>query len=94
MKKSGIQALPGVGPNMAAHLEALGCDSVESLRGADPEELYTRDCLRCGGTLDRCVLYVYRCAVWYAETPEAQRDREKCNWWYWKDRPYRREGTV
>ena len=86
MKKTGLQTIPGVGPNMEEHLRALGYESPEALRGADPEEMYLRDCLRCGGTLDRCVLYVYRCAVYFAETPEPE--REKCDWWYWKDRPY------
>ena len=59
--------------------------------GANPRELYERDCLRCGQQLDRCVLYVYRCAVWFAETGGPQ--REKCNWWYWKDHPLAREGA-
>ena len=35
---------------------------------------------------DRCVLYVFRCAVYYAEHEE--RDAEKCKWWYWKDKDY------
>ena len=58
--KSELEKIPGVGPNMAAHLHALGFDTVESLRGQDPQALYDRDCARCGGILDRCVLYVYR----------------------------------
>ena len=30
--KSELEKIPGVGPNMAAHLHALGFDTVESLR--------------------------------------------------------------
>lgn len=30
-----------------------------------------------------CVLYVYRCAVYFAQTPDP--DPEKCKWWNWKD---------
>ena len=47
--KSELEKIPGVGPNMAAHLHALGFDTVESLRGQDPQALYERDCARCGG---------------------------------------------
>ena len=36
-----------------------------------------------GEQIDRCVLYVFRCAVYYAanETHES----EKLKWWNWKD---------
>lgn len=78
-----VTALPGIGKNMAAHLHALGYHSVESLRGADPEEMYQRDCILHGGTLDRCVLYTYRCAVYCAETPNPAPEKQK--WWNWKE---------
>lgn len=32
--------------------------------------------------LDRCVLYVYRLAVYFAE---GGREPEKIKWWNWKD---------
>ena len=38
-----------------------------------------------GGTMDRCVLYVFRCAVYFAET--SRHDPELLKWWNWKDRP-------
>ena len=38
--KSELEKIPGVGPNMAAHLHALGFDTVESLSGQDPQALY------------------------------------------------------
>ena len=44
--KSELEKIPGVGPNMAAHLHALGFDTAESLRGQDPQALYERDCAR------------------------------------------------
>ena len=78
-----LQNLPGVGPNMERHLQSLGYDTIASLRGADPEEMYARECAACGQTLDRCVLYVYRCAVYVAETEHPE--PEKCKWWNWKD---------
>ena len=82
-EKDPFQRIPGVGPNMARHLRALGCKEVADLCGQSPEELYRLDCARCGQDLDRCVLYVYRCAVYYAEHDE--HDSEKLKWWNWKD---------
>ena len=81
--KTDLLTVPGIGKNIKQDLIDIGIDCVEVLRGQDPEELYERDCVLHGGVLDRCVLYVYRCAVYFAETdcPE----REKCSWWYWKD---------
>ncbi len=81
--KSELQRIPGVGSGMAKRLEAIGCPTLESLRGRDPEELYRRDCLVQGCHVDRCVLYVYRLAVHYAEHGQCPPD--KPNWWDWKD---------
>ena len=78
-----LQTIPGVGKNMAAHLNALGIKRVDDLKGKDPEALYEQECLMQGCTVDRCVLYVYRLAVAWAEgrveTPEQR------SWWNWKD---------
>lgn len=77
--------IPGVGKSIAADLERIGITSVAALKGRNPEELYERSNLACGVTQDRCLLYVFRCAVYFAETPPEQRVREKLNWWYWKN---------
>ena len=45
---SDLQKIPGVGPNIAADLEAIGIHSVDDLRGKDPEALYAQDCLQKG----------------------------------------------
>ena len=82
-KKSELEAIPGVGPNMARHLERIGCPTLDSLKGQDPEELYRRDCLSQGCQVDRCVLYVYRLAVHYVEHGSCPPDKQ--NWWDWKD---------
>ncbi len=79
-----LKTIPGVGKNMAGHLEALGITCVEDLAGRDPEELYLQDCARFPGqTLDRCCLYVYRLAVAWAEG--RCDDPEKQKWWNWTD---------
>lgn len=82
-QKQVLRQIPGVGPNMEAHLRAIGIETLEDLKGQDPEELYLRDCARHGATVDRCVLYVYRLAVYYAENE--RHAPEKLCWWNWKD---------
>ena len=81
-----LEEIPGVGPRIAQVMAAMGIGQVADLRGRDPEELYRLECLRKGFQEDRCALYVWRTAVYYAEH-EAP-DAEKLKWWYWKDRPY------
>lgn len=81
--KSELQRIPGVGKDMEAHLNGLGYHTLADLRGADPEEMYRREAALHGGTLDRCVLYVYRLAVAFAE--ERITDPEQLKWWNWKD---------
>ena len=68
---------------MARHLENIGYSSIASLRGQDPEEIYQKDCLFQGVQVDRCALYVYRLAVYFAEHGCCPPD--KPNWWDWKD---------
>lgn len=81
-----LRKIPGVGKATEQDLIKLGYTSVESLAGADPEELYERECIMKGMRIDRCQLYVYRCAVYYAD--HEIHDPEKLNWWYWKDKRY------
>ena len=80
-----LQQIPGVGPSIARDLEDLGVRRVEDLFGADPERLYQKLCSARGASIDRCVLYVFRCAVYYASHRE--HDAELLKWWNWKDSP-------
>ena len=84
--KSPLREIPGVGARIAAVMEALGIREVSDLRGRDPEELYLKECRMKGYQEDRCALYVWRAAVYYAD--HETRDPEKLKWWYWKDKPY------
>lgn len=79
-----LTRIPGVGPAMAADLCALGYRRVADLAGADPEALYARLCRLTGAHQDRCVLYVFRCAVYFAQNEE--HDPELLKWWNWKDK--------
>ena len=84
--RSPLEEIPGVGKRIAAVMEALGIHQVSDLVGQDPEELHRRECLLKGFLEDRCALYVWRMAVYYAEHPAPE--PEKLKWWYWKSRPY------
>ena len=78
-----LQDMPGVGPNLARHIREIGFHDPSELRGQDPERMYERSCDLHGRNLDRCVLYVYRCAVYYASNDV--HDPELLKWWNWKD---------
>lgn len=81
--KSELRSIPGVGVNMEARLNRLGYHTLADLCGEDPEEMYRRDEVIHGQHQDRCVLYVYRLAVAFAEGRAIQ--AEQCKWWNWKD---------
>jgi hypothetical protein len=79
-----LQQIPGVGPSIARDLLSIGITSIKDLRGQDPEKLYLKSNCVAGVVQDRCLLYVYRCAVYFASTRRPS--PEKLQWWYWKDK--------
>jgi hypothetical protein len=78
-----LTRIPGVGPSIASDLRSLGIREIAELRGRNPERLYSELCRQTGHHVDRCVLYVFRCAVYFAS--ESKHDPEKLKWWNWKD---------
>lgn len=82
--RSELEIVPGIGPSIAADLNGIGIRRVAQLKGADPAKLYERVCEKTGVVHDRCLLYVFRCAVYYASRPV--HEPEKLKWWNWKDR--------
>jgi hypothetical protein len=78
----GFQGIPGVGPSIALDLWNIGLRSAEDLRGANPDDLYARVCKFQGAIIDRCLLYVFRCAVYYVSTEHP--DPALLKWWNWK----------
>jgi Pathogenicity locus len=78
-----FRQIPGVGKSIAEDMWNLGLRSVADLKNQDPEDLYLRLCALQGTHVDRCMLYVFRCAVYYASN-EAY-DAELLKWWNWKD---------
>jgi len=78
-----LQTIPGVGPNIAEHFWKIGIRSVKDLKDRDPEKLYVALCRREKAVVDRCLLYVCRCAVYYASNKKHA--PRKLLWWNWKD---------
>jgi hypothetical protein len=80
-----LRTIPGVGKSIANDLWHIGIRSVADLRRRDPRQLYD-DSNKFAGTIqDRCLLYVFRCAVYYASTPASRQNPDKLKWWNWKD---------
>jgi hypothetical protein len=79
-----LQTIPGIGPSLAQDLHDLGIRRVVDLERRDPERLYARLGRLRGMRQDPCVLYAFRCAVYYARTPRPR--TELLKWWNWKDR--------
>lgn len=82
--KSDLQKIPGVGKSISKNLRNIGIQSVADLKGKDPEKLYEKSNKFEGVAQDRCLLYVFREAVYFAEHKNP--DSEKLKWWNWKDK--------
>jgi hypothetical protein len=81
-----LMEIPGVGKSVAADLLRIGIKSVADLKGKNPQALYDESNALARVVQDRCLLYTFRCAVYYANTVGKRRDPEKLKWWNWKDK--------
>ena len=82
--KNNLQIIPGVGKSIAEDLRNIGIHSVADLKGKDPEKLFEMSNRFEGKIQDRCLLYVYREAVYFSENENP--NPEKLKWWNWKDK--------
>lgn len=73
--KRALQTIPNVGPAMAGDLILLGYESIESIRGADPQAMYDRLSALTNTRQDPCVLDTFKAVVHFANTGEAKK------WW-------------
>lgn len=78
-----LRQIPGIGPSLASDLYSLGIRRIADLRKKDPEKLYRRLERQTRSHQDRCVLYTFRCAVYFAQTPRPKSRLLK--WWNWMD---------
>lgn len=80
-----LRQIPGVGISLATDLWNIGITNIEDLKGKNPYELFDLSNNLAGQIQDRCVLYVFKCAIYYSETPKDKQETEKLKWWNWKD---------
>ncbi|MHC4574590.1 MAG: helix-hairpin-helix domain-containing protein [Planctomycetota bacterium] len=79
-----LEEIPGVGESIAQDMWDIGIRRADDLKGRNAARLYRRLCDFKASPVDRCMLYVFRCAIYYASNTE--HDPELLKWWNWKDR--------
>jgi len=79
-----LQIIPGVGKSIAENLQNIGIHTVVDLKGKDPQELYEKSNKYAGCVQDRCLLYIFREAIYFTENKKY--DPEKLKWYNWKDK--------
>jgi hypothetical protein len=87
MESSSLQELeqiPDVGKTIAKDMQNIGIHSIDDLKGRQAEQLYDRLCEFKASPVDRCMLYVFRCAIYYASNTD--HDPELLKWENWKDK--------
>lgn len=84
--KTDLITIPNIGEKTKQSLLNIGITCVEDLKGKNPEDLYSKDCIVKGFQEDKCQLYLFRMAIYYAENNVWE--EEKLKWWYWKDKEY------
>lgn len=79
-----LEQIPGVGRKIAQDLRSIGLNSVDDLKGRSPEKLYKKLCDVKAAPIDKCVLYILRCAVYYASNKN--HDPNLLKWHNWKNK--------
>jgi hypothetical protein len=79
-----LEQIPGVGKTIARDMQNIGIHSIDDLKGRQAEQLYDRLCEFKASPVDRCMLYVFRCAIYYASNTD--HDPELLKWENWKDK--------
>ena len=79
-----FQVIPGVGKSISQDFIDLGYRKVSELKDENPEIMYQNLITLKGKHIDRCVLYVFRCAVYFVSHDIYE--KELLKWWNWKDK--------
>jgi Pathogenicity locus len=82
-----FRMIPGIGKACALDLWNIGMRSISDLKDQNPQVLYHKLNLVTGMTHDICMLYAFRCAVYFASVKK--QDPEKLKWWYWKGKKFK-----
>lgn len=67
-----LQILQNIGPATAEKLYSVGIKTSGQLKRSDPKKLYEELKKKCGGKLDKCVLYQLQGAVLDIPWPECK----------------------
>ena len=86
MSLKDFQRIPGVGKVVANDLFEMGYKSVAELKDQNPEVMYVLHNTLKAEVQDICMLYTFRCAVYFANTENSVQDKEKLKWWNWMDK--------
>jgi len=78
-----LQTIPGIGKSLSQDLYDLGIRSISDLKRKKQEKMYEQLGTLHNTHIDRCVLYVFRCAIYFAS--EKHHDPQLLKWWNWKD---------
>jgi hypothetical protein len=79
-----LQTIPGIGKSISEDLYDIGIRSISDLKDKDPQLLYDASNSLVGAIQDPCLLYTFRCAVYFAS--HKKHDPELLKWWNWKNR--------
>jgi len=79
-----LLSIPGISKKIAQDLHIIGIHHVKDLIGQNPETLYNDLCSEYKKRIDPCLLYTFRCAVYYAENDK--HDPALLKWWNWKNK--------
>lgn len=79
-----LETIPWIGKASSERLYEVGIRKVSDLKNADSEEIYMESCAKAGERIDRCWLYVIRCAVYYASTKNP--NPAMLQWNFWSDK--------
>jgi retron-type reverse transcriptase len=83
---SELRSIPGVGKVVSHDLYNIKIYSIEDLKRMRAEKVFEMHNKYRGSVQDRCMLYVFRCAIDYANKNIEDRKSYKLNWWDFKDR--------
>lgn len=78
-----FQTIPGIGKILSQDLKDLGYQSINQLKNENPETMYLNLITLRGRHIDRCVLYIFRCAVYFVSN--SSHEPRLLKWWNWKD---------
>lgn len=82
-----LRQIPGIGKACSYDLWNIGIRKISDLKNKNPMALYEKLNILTGVKHDVCMLYTFRCAVYFASTQKP--NPKKLKWWYWKDTKYK-----